>query len=203
MKRVFTLFVVPVAAFTLAACSANANSTPGQSMDMSSAAAAAATAPAAGRHNAQDVTFAQMMIPHHRQAIEMAKMAATRASTRQVKTLATTIEGAQGPEVSTMTGWLKTWGAAMPMPSMSGMGGMNHGNGMMSDADMSKLGKLSGMAFDKAFLQMMIKHHQGAVTMAKAEQARGEFPDAKSLAATIVSSQTAQITTMRNLLGGM
>ncbi|MGI8333869.1 DUF305 domain-containing protein [Actinomadura scrupuli] len=194
---------MPVAALTLAACGSDHDSMSGHSMNTSSAPAGGATAPAAGQHNDQDVTFTQMMIPHHQQAIEMAKIANTRASMKEVKTLATTIEGAQGPEIEKMTGWLKTWGAPTTMPSMEGMPGMDHGQGMMSGAEMKRLGKLSGMAFDKAFLQMMIKHHQGAVAMAKTEQAQGQFPDAKTLASTIVTSQTAEIATMRNLLKGM
>lgn len=207
MKRAITRLVVPVAALTVAACGSgtkdhpmSGHSMPGHTMPGGSATTAA---PAAGQHNDQDVTFAQMMIPHHQQAVEMAKAAATHASTTKVKTLASTIEGAQQPEIEKMTGWLRTWGAPTAMPSMEGMPGMNHGQGMMSDADMAKLGKLSGMAFDKTFLHMMIKHHQGAVAMAKTEQARGRFPDAKTLATAIVTAQTAEINTMRSLLKGM
>ena len=65
---------------------------------------------------------------------------------------------------------------------------------------MKKLGTLSGTAFDKTFLQMMIKHHQGAITMAKTEQAQGSSADAKALADSIVTSQSAEITTMQKLL---
>jgi uncharacterized protein (DUF305 family) len=71
----------------------------------------------------------------------------------------------------------------------------------MSQQDMKKLGELSGKPFDRAFLQLMIKHHQGAITMARTEQARGSSADAKALADSIVTSQSAEITTMRKLLG--
>jgi uncharacterized protein (DUF305 family) len=77
------------------------------------------------------------------------------------------------------------------------------GDGMMFDADMKKLDTLSGKQFDKAFLQMMIKHRQGAVTMAKTEQAHGSNVEAKVMADRIVTSQTAEITTMRKLLTTM
>jgi uncharacterized protein (DUF305 family) len=147
-------------------------------------------------HNDADVMFAQMMIPHHQQAIVMAKQAATKASSPQVKRLAGQIEQAQGPEIQKMTGWLATWGASKPSD-----GGMHMGDGMMSDQDMKKLDKLSGKPFDRAFLQLMIKHHQGAITMARTEQAQGSFPDAKALADSIVTSQSAEIATMRKLLG--
>jgi uncharacterized protein (DUF305 family) len=73
-------------------------------------------------------------------------------------------------------------------------------DGMMSAQDMKNLDKLSGKSFDKAFLQLMIKHHQGAIAMAKTEQAQGSSPDAKALANNIVTSQSAEITTMQRLL---
>jgi uncharacterized protein (DUF305 family) len=90
------------------------------------------------------------------------------------------------------------WGAPVPSP-----GGMHMGNGMMSDAEMKKLGTLSGERFDKAFLRMMIEHHQGAVAMARTEQAQGSNADAKALADNIVMSQSVEITTMRKLLTAM
>jgi uncharacterized protein (DUF305 family) len=198
MKRALVLVIVPVAAFGLAACGSSkktgSTATPRMSMSMSSAPATAS----ATQHNDADVMFAQMMIPHHQQAIEMAKLAATRASMGEVKKLATAIEGAQQPEIDKMTGWLTSWGATMP--SSGGGMSMGTGAGMMSDADMKKLAKLSGMSFDKAFLQMMVKHHQGAITMAKTEQAQGQSTDAKAMAADIVSSQSAEIATMQKLL---
>jgi uncharacterized protein (DUF305 family) len=79
------------------------------------------------------------------------------------------------------------------------MGGTT-GKGMMSAADMKMLDKASGAEFDKMFLTMMIKHHEGAIAMARDEQAKGLYGPAKTLAASIVSSQSAQIATMRSLL---
>ncbi|MEV0399680.1 DUF305 domain-containing protein [Actinoallomurus sp. NPDC050550] len=200
MKRAFSLIVVPVAALTLAACGGSDNKDTGHSMSGHSMgpAMSMSSAPETAGHNAQDVMFAQMMIPHHQQAIIMAEQAATRASSPEVKKLATRIENAQQPEIDKMTGWLKSWGESTPSP-----GGMHMGEGMMSEQDMKKLGTLTGKAFDKAFLQMMIKHHQGAITMAKTEQAQGSNADAKALANSIISSQSAEITTMRNLLKNM
>jgi uncharacterized protein (DUF305 family) len=199
-KRAFSLIVVPVAALTLAACGGGHNKGSGHSMNGHSMGPSMSigSAPATAGHNAQDAMFAQMMIPHHQQAITMAKQATAKASSPEVKKLAAQIENAQQPEIDKMTGWLRTWGASMPSP-----GGMHMGEGMMSEKDMKKLDTLSGKAFDKAFLQMMIKHHEGAVTMAKTEQAQGSNVDAKALAGSIISSQSAEITTMRNLLTKM
>jgi uncharacterized protein (DUF305 family) len=200
MKRAFSLIVVPVAALTLTACGGSDNKHAGHSMNGHSMgpSMSMSSGPATAGHNAQDVMFAQMMIPHHQQAITMAKQAATKASSPEVKKLAAQIENAQQPEIDKMTGWLKAWGASMPS-----RGGMHMGEGMMSEQDMRRLDTLSGKAFDKAFLQMMIQHHEGAVAMARTEQAQGSNADAKALAGSIISSQSAEITTMRNLLKNM
>jgi uncharacterized protein (DUF305 family) len=200
MNRAFGLVLVPVAALALTACGGGdkaSGSMPGHSMSMSAAPAASA----AHQHNDHDVMFAQGMIPHHEQAVAMAKLAASRASMPEVKELATTIEGAQDPEIKQMKGWLTTWGASMPSSDMH----MGHdmGGGMMSAEEMKKLEGLSGKQFDKAFLTMMIKHHQGALTMAQAEQANGMSAEAKKLAGNIVTSQSAEIAKMQSLLKKM
>ncbi|MEV6103134.1 DUF305 domain-containing protein [Streptomyces sp. NPDC051940] len=160
----------------------------------------------AGAHNDQDVSFAQDMIPHHQQAIQMSRMAATQASSAEVKDLAARIEKAQDPEIETMTGWLKAWGEDVP----SGMPGMDHGGhsgdssdmpGMMDSEDMDKLMDASGAAFDTIFLTMMIEHHEGAVEMSTTEKGEGEYGPAKQLADDIIASQTAEIAEMKQMLG--
>ncbi|MTD56564.1 DUF305 domain-containing protein [Amycolatopsis pithecellobii] len=188
----------------LAGCS-NGDGSPHNGMSMMSSSAAPAPASA---HNAADVTFAQAMIPHHQQAIEMAGLAASRSSNPKVKDLASRIQSAQDPEIQQMQTWLTQWGAAPSgMPSMPEM---NHGSmpgasmpGMMTDTDMQKLQQAGGAQFDKMFLQMMVHHHQGAVEMAKTELAQGSNTDAKALARRIIDSQTAEITEMQQLLTTM
>lgn len=149
-------------------------------------------------HNQADVAFAQEMIPHHEQAVEMAKLAATRADSAEVKTLAADIAAAQGPEIRTMNGWLKGWGED------SSMAGMGDGDmampGMMSAADMRRLTGATGADFDKMFLTMMISHHQGAIQMAKDEQSKGKDTDAIELAKKIESAQTDEIAKMQGML---
>ncbi len=161
---------------------------------------APATSPAAD-HNDRDIWFAQMMIPHHRQALEMAKLAEDRAGSSKVKELAKRIEAAQDPEIQTMTGWLESWGVQAPGEDGMPMDHMDHGMpGMMSGEDMKKLEGLKGAAFDKAFLTMMIQHHEGAITMAKEEQGAGVHEPAKQMADSIITSQSAEISTMKKLL---
>ncbi len=147
--------------------------------------------------NKADVTFAQQMIPHHRQAVEMAELADSRAENPEVKALATDIENAQGPEIKTMTGWLKEWNKPVP----DDMAGMDDSMpGMMSTQDMDTLKAMSGAEFDQAFLTMMIAHHEGAVDMAQTELDEGKSFDAIDLARDVKSTQKAEIDTMKNRL---
>ncbi|GIH62966.1 DUF305 domain-containing protein [Microbispora siamensis] len=158
----------------------------------------AATTPAAD-HNDQDVMFARMMIPHHRQAVEMGRLAEGRAADPRVARLARRIEAAQALEIRTMSGWLTAWGEPAPGESP---GPAHHAMpGMMSPEDMRRLERLSGRAFDRAFLTMMIRHHEGAVAMARDELRSGVYEPARRMAASIVSSQSAEIREMRSLLG--
>jgi len=159
------------------------------------------TSTTAAEHNDADVAFAKDMVPHHEQAVEMSDMALQKAENVKVKELATRIKAAQGPEIKQMKGWLKDWGeSADDMGDHSGMPGMDM-NGMMTDAEMKELGAASGAAFDKLFLEGMIRHHEGAVTMSQDELAKGKFPEAKTLAQQIIDSQNAEIAEMKALLG--
>lgn len=86
------------------------------------------------------------------------------------------------------------------MPTTSSVPGMDMGgDGMMTDEEMQQLEAASGADFDRMWVQMMIKHHQGAVTMAKTEIEKGENADAKALAQQIVTAQETEITEMQGL----
>jgi uncharacterized protein (DUF305 family) len=192
-----------VASLTLAACGNSESTSMGAGTSDTSRPSASV---AAGEHNDADVKFAQDMIPHHRQAVEMSKMATERASAPEVKALATKIEGGQGPEIDTMSSWLKAWEEDIP-EEMSGVGHDGHGGGasmdmpgMMSAEDMASLKDANGADFDKMFLNSMIEHHRGAIEMAKAQQAKGSYGPATDLAAKIASDQQAEITEMKALL---
>ncbi|MBE1584275.1 DUF305 domain-containing protein [Nonomuraea angiospora] len=168
---------------------------------MSSSAPAATTASAspAAAFNDADVMFAQMMIPHHQQAVEMADLAGTRAADKEVKELAAKIKAAQDPEIQTMKGWLTAWGKPMPSEGMDH--GMGHDMpGMMSEDDMKKLEAAKGGAFDRQFAELMIAHHNGAIEMARTEQAQGSNAEAKELAKTIETAQQAEVAQLREIL---
>ncbi|MDO8307189.1 MAG: DUF305 domain-containing protein [Actinomycetota bacterium] len=153
-----------------------------------------------------DVAFAQLMIPHHAQAVEMADLALQQGTSPDVLSLASQIKAAQGPEIEQMRGWLGAWGAPEQMDGAEGddhgdmdMGGMN-ASGMMTDEDMNSLMNASGEEFDRMWLQMMITHHQGAIQMAEQVLADSTNPDVIALADAVVAGQTAEIDAMQQLL---
>ncbi len=155
----------------------------------------------ASDHNDADITFASDMIVHHRQAIDMARLAQGRSANPEVTAIAQRIEAAQDPEIEQMSQWLKDWDQPVPAagPGHEGQGGMP---GMMSDQEMSELEAATGTAFDQMFLRMMISHHEGAVEMARTEQRDGENAAAKQLAEKIEADQTAEIAEMKQLQEG-
>ncbi|WP_432187131.1 DUF305 domain-containing protein [Streptomyces sp. Tue6028] len=201
-RRAVLVAVTATAALVLTACGGD-----GGHSDHSAASPSASADPAAGPHNAQDVSFAQGMIPHHRQAVEMAALASRRAASAEVEDLAARIEKAQDPEITTMTGWLRSWGEKVPAAgSAASMPGMDHSghsgmSGMMSTKDMAALKAASGKEFDTMFLTMMVEHHKGAVEMAGTEKAKGRSGPATSMADDIITAQNAEITEMNELLG--
>lgn len=169
---------------------------PGHSMPGMSGSSTSA-APAATFNDA-DVMFLQMMYPHHAQAVEMAKLVPTRSQNQQVKDLATAIENAQAPEMQQMTTLLAGFGKPAPSATMS-----HSMPGLMTPQQMTELTGLSGAAFDKMWLQMMVEHHQGAITMANDELKNGTNADAKKMAEAIIAAQQGEITTMNGMLAKM
>jgi len=161
--------------------------------------------PADAEFNATDVAFAQGMIPHHGQAVQMADMALNISTNPTIRALAEKIKAAQDPEIATMEGWLKTWGQPVPDRNQpmdhatDDMGGMMM-SGMMSEADMARMGNASGTDFDRMFLEMMVRHHEGAIEMAEQQLAAGKYQPTKDLAQVIITAQKAEIDEMNALL---
>jgi uncharacterized protein (DUF305 family) len=201
LRRFVLSGVAAAATLALAAgCGGDGDDTGAMNHGGSASPSAAATS-SATTFNDADVQFAQMMIPHHQQAVQMAKLAETRAADPDVKALAAQIKGAQDPEITTMTGWLTAWGKSTAAPDGGhGMPEMSSMPGMMSDNDMAKLEAAKGTEFDRMFVQMMIAHHNGAIQMAQDEQQNGANPEATALAATIEKTQTDEVTKMQAIL---
>ncbi|KQU47126.1 hypothetical protein ASG84_08365 [Rhodococcus sp. Leaf278] len=204
-KLVASLAAATVSAFLVAGCSDDTSDMPmdGHSMGSSNSASASSQADASVEFNDADVMFARMMYPHHAQAVEMAAMVQGRTDNSDVVALASAIEAAQQPEMDRMTAWLAEWGQPAPSADMGEMSGMDHssGMGMMSQQDMDALTALSGAAFDRQWLTMMIEHHTGAIEMANVEIVDGSNPEAQEMARTIVATQQQEIDTMQQLLG--
>lgn len=143
--------------------------------------------------SSMDIMFAQMMIPHHQQAVDMGTLAETRALSPDVKALAATIKDEQSPEIEQMKAWLSAANAPLEMGHDMGM------DGMLSDADMTALENAQGADFDRLYLHGMIAHHKGAIQMAEMVRDSSN-PEVKALAEAIIASQTEQITYMESLL---
>lgn len=199
-RRLVQILAIAAASATLlVACGSQA------SAPTTSARTGGAVATPAAAHNDADTTFAQMMIIHHEGAVEMADLAEKTAESSGVRSLASRIKGAQGPEIDQMRGWLQEWGE--PAPEDSDMTGMGHGGmdmgGLDQQAAMEELEKLTGRNFDQRFLTLMIQHHEGAITMARQQIADGENEAAIGLAEAIVSAQEKEIAEMQGLLDGL
>jgi uncharacterized protein (DUF305 family) len=140
-----------------------------------------------------DLMFAQMMIPHHQQAIEMSELAQTSAADQRVKDLAAVIASEQGPEIEQMKSWLEATGTPSHVDHDMSMGGM------VSEAQMAELSQASGAEFDRLFLELMILHHEGAIDMAQMIL-DSDNAEVRRLGEAIVASQTEQIGYIESLL---
>ncbi|NBO35012.1 MAG: DUF305 domain-containing protein [Actinobacteria bacterium] len=146
--------------------------------------------------SAADIMFLQMMIPHHEQAIEMSKLAATNTKNPDVLDLAARIEAAQQPEIDLMKKWLAAAGQSdMPGHSMGD-------NGMMNESDMAALASAKDSGFDRLYLVGMIAHHNGAIAMA-GTVSDSLNPEVKTLVNNIISSQTAEIAEMNKIVDSL
>jgi uncharacterized protein (DUF305 family) len=192
--RITAALAGAAAIVALSSCSATTKE------DRSAQTSAASATQAA--HNTDDVMFAQMMIPHHQQAVELAALVPDRSTNPAVIKLASTISAQQQPEIDAMRASLKQWGVNPDeMPHGSGHAGMTM-QGMVDDATIIKLEALKGSEFDALWLKSMIGHHQGAIAMADVEIKDGSNPEMITLAKNIVSAQQAEIDQMNTMLAG-
>ncbi|CAM8624963.1 Domain of unknown function DUF305 [Candidatus Planktophila versatilis] len=150
---------------------------------------------------ANEIMFAQGMIPHHQQAIDMSTSALARSSNAKVKALASGIISDQKKEINQMKYWLAAKKAPLKMGHDMGHG-MGHGmgmDGMLSESQVAELKKLRGPKFDTAFLKAMIEHHQGALTMLSMLSG-SKNSEARALSKEIRAAQSGEISVMQKLL---
>lgn len=193
MKRYLSLSALGLAAVVvLAGCGA---ADPGES------AAGSSGGEVSGEHNDADVMFAQMMIPHHEQAVQMSDVVLAKDGlSPEITELATQVKDAQAPEIETMTGWLDAWGEPVEGHHMESADGEDGMDGMLSEDQMGELEVAQGEEAARMFLESMTAHHNGAVDMAQEEIENGENPEAIALAEDIVETQEAEIEEMKELL---
>lgn len=169
------------------------------------------------RFSPADVRFMQDMIPHHQQAVEMAALVRGRTNNRAIVDIAARIDASQADEIKFMRGWLTERG--QPVSAAAGHGGhaghaMTGGDhaghmtmaGMATPAQMAELAAAKGAAFDRRFLELMIAHHEGAITMADTLLARGGSayePQLFEFVNEVVNEQQGEIERMNVLLAGL
>jgi uncharacterized protein (DUF305 family) len=155
-------------------------------------------APAPTGFNETDVMFLQMMVPHHQQGIAIVRLAAERAGRPEVATLAAAIDSTQASEVEEMARWLQTW--SQPATAEPAAHAAHGGMPGTTEAEIAQLRAVTGAAFERAFLNMLIAHQDDAVQLARREVAGGINTPARDLARRIEVSRTAQISQMLALL---
>jgi uncharacterized protein (DUF305 family) len=166
MKRLFLLFI---GALLLSGCATSAQSN--------------------SEYSADDINFAEMMIPHHEQAIEMSEIALLNTTNPEVLQLAQQIKDAQSPEIDLM----KSWTGAKTSTHAGHMM-----EGMLSENELTDLREAKETDFDALFLQGMIKHHEGAIVMAQ-DVATSKNKDVANLSAAIIAAQKLEIAAMKEL----
>ena len=167
MKR---LFVVMITAILFSGC-------------------AASTQPNS-EYSSDDIIFAEMMIPHHEQAIEMSEIALLNTTNPDVLQLAQDIKDAQSPEIELMKSWVSVKSSSHAGHKM---------DGMLSESELSNLREAKNSDFDLLFLKGMIKHHESAIEMAQ-DVATSKNKDVADLIASITTTQEMEISKMRELL---
>jgi uncharacterized protein (DUF305 family) len=206
-SRPFILCILALAA--AAACRGSRGNTgpqivqpgaPGQPTRVITAETAVDLAPV--KYTPADVQFMQGMIGHHAQAVEMTDMLATRTESDEMRKLAERIAVSQDDEIKMMQEWLKRRGETLPDPHAHHHGGRLM-PGMLTAEDMTKLSEARGAAFDRLFLEFMIKHHEGALVMVQelfATPAAGQEPEMFAFANDVDADQRAEIDRMHIIL---
>jgi uncharacterized protein (DUF305 family) len=154
-------------------------------------------------HTAADVRFMQGMISHHAQAVEMSELLSTRTSSGAMRKLGQRIEVSQTDEIRMMQRWLETRGEQVPGPHAQHMTGATLMPGMLTAAEMDRLAQARGPEFDRLFLEGMIKHHEGALTMVRdlfATPGAGQDSEIFAFASDVDADQRMEIDRLTAML---
>ena len=174
---------------------------PGQASRVVSA--TSATDQSKVQYTQADVRFMQGMIGHHAQAVEMTGLLATRTNSDDMRKLALRIEVSQADEIKMMQHWLEARGQEVPGPHAMHMHGATLMPGMLTEDEMRRLADARGTEFDRLFLEGMIKHHGGALTMVKdlfATPGAGQESEIFAFASDVDADQRMEIERMSAML---
>ncbi|OXM43516.1 DUF305 domain-containing protein [Amycolatopsis alba] len=152
--------------------------------------------------NDADVEYMTMMIPHHEQAKVMTDLVPGKTANEQIRAIAGRISVAQDGEVTMMKTWLADRGKPVPGEGHAGHGGGHEHAlmpGMATEAQLADLRAASGVAFEKMFLDLMIAHHTGALTMAETQLGKGVEVKAQEMAQEVITGQSAEIERMKTM----
>lgn len=182
-----------------AGCTAGGSMQPGAGgggHSMPGASAAPTAKPLPAGVSPSDVMFAQMMIPHHKQAVQMSDILLGKPGVRpDLVELANQIKGAQQPEIDQMTGWLNDWG--QPLEMGHSMGGME--DGMLSPEKLDELKQADTPTAQKLYVEGMIAHHRGAVQMAENARRGSKNAAVQKLCDDVIRTQNEEIKTMQGM----
>lgn len=176
--------------------------------------ASPANATAKPRYTQADVEFMQHMIGHHAQALVMTGLVPERTTSESMRQLAQRIEVSQRDEIALMRHWLEAREQAAPNPggAHEHHEAMDHAGagmlmpGMLTSAQLAQLAAAKGAEFDRMFLEFMIRHHEGALTMVAslfATPGAGQEAEVFRFASDVDTDQRAEIARMRTLLSAM
>jgi uncharacterized protein (DUF305 family) len=155
------------------------------------------------QYTGADIKFMQGMIGHHAQAVEMVALVPSRTSSDDVRKLALRIDVSQQDEMKMMREWLAVRGQQIPDPRAHHMMGATLMPGMLTAEEMERLTAAKGAEFDRLFLEGMIKHHGGAITMVHelfATDGAGQTPEIFSYASDVDADQRMEIDRMDAML---
>lgn len=181
-----------MATVTLSACSSSGHQ----------AATGSPSTSATQAHNSTDLTFAQDMMPCHKQAIQMSEIILTKqGSDPRVVQVANQIKAAEGPDIQGMQSWLSQWQQSTTPSSAAGMPAMQGMTGMASPEQMTALQNAVGADASKQFLTLMVQNHQHAIMLAQSEINSGQYPPAVAMAHSIATTEQQEVNTMQGILG--
>ena len=159
--------------------------------------------PATIKYTTADVKFMQGMIGHHAQALEMTALLPSRTAQDPMKLLARRIDVSQTDEIRMMQRWLEARGLEAPSVHAHHVAGATLMPGMLTPEEMTRLAEAKGAVFDRLFLELMIKHHEGALVMVRtlfSESGAAQDSDIFAFASDVEADQSMEIERMRGML---